>query len=169
MIYAICFVPELNNRKKLTKLRAKLCKKYKSNKALQYPVHMSLTLGVRIKDYKKFEKEIRDFCKTKGSILINSKSYTSLSFNGMWSGINIIENKKIIKFRNSVQKNVNKYAIHKRERAVQLHITLVYQTDLRNMKRIELPVKKFLINRITIVKKSKKGEKYRIHKHIKLK
>lgn len=169
MIYSICFVPHLNERKKLSKSRSKLCRRYKSNKALQYPVHMTLTLGVKIKDYKKFEKAIKDFCKTQTPFIINSNGYTSLSFRESWSGINIIENRKIIKFKDNLQTIVDKYAVHRKERAVQLHITLVYQTNLKDIKKIKLPVNKFLFDRVTILKKFKKGDKYRIHKHINLK
>lgn len=169
MIYAIYFIPHLKKRKELSKLRTKLCRKYKSNKALQYPLHMTLTIGVQIKNYPKFEKEIRDFCKTQKSRVIKTKKYTDVLKDVEWCGIHLIKGKWLIDFQKNIQKIVDKYSINKKQRKVPFHMTLVYGTDLKDLSKFKVPINKFTFDRITLVKKDKRGERYRVHKHINLK
>ena len=50
--YNLLFVPYLENRKKISPLRYKICKTVHSTQALQYPVHMSLISGgFQVKNY----------------------------------------------------------------------------------------------------------------------
>ena len=64
--YNILFVPDINDKKRLSELRYKVCKLVHSNQALQYPVHMSLiSKGFETNNYEIFQKERKFFLQDK--------------------------------------------------------------------------------------------------------
>ena len=171
--YSIFFVPHLKNRLKLLPLRAKLCKKYKNYENMQYPLHMTLTWGVPIKNYKKFEEELKQLCKKQSPQILKTKPKTYILLRYYWCGLILTNTPWLIKFQRNIKKIVNKYATKKERHSFWPHISLVYSLeekpiDLINLKPMKNPVTKFNMDRITICKQQKKGEKYKIFKHIKL-
>jgi 2'-5' RNA ligase len=166
--YQIFFVPHTNERKKLSKLRKKLCKKCKSNKALQYPVHMSFISGTKIKDYNKFEENLKTFCSNEKKLILKTSKYTKIVKERGWSGIEIELNKELYSFRKKLRALVGKHELERRAMRFIPHITLVFPADVSGLKKIKNPVGDLLMDRLTIAKKEKSGTPYKICKHIKI-
>jgi len=166
--YAIYFIPELEDRKKISKLRSKMCKLCHTTQALQYPVHMSLTFGTELKDYDLFEKEIREFCKKTKSFTITSEKNTSVLPNRFWTGISFKNSKTLSNFKNNLESLKNRHSVKSVKMNFVPHITLAFPAKVDSVKSVKNPVSKFVLNRIAIVKKEQKGAPYRIHKYIKL-
>ena len=130
---------------------------------------MSFILGAKIRDYNKFEKDIKKFCKNqKQQTLITSKLTTVLPRRN-WSGINIKHTKELDLFRKKIRNLISKYSLERKPMRFIPHITLVFRTDVSKLKKIKNPVNDLLMDRLTIAKKEKDGMPYRILKHIKLK
>lgn len=167
-VYAIYFIPELEDRKKISKLRSKMCKMCHTTQALQYPVHMSLASGTEIKKYKLFEEEIKEFCKKTKPFTINAEKNTSVLPDRFWTGISFKNSKKLSDFKNNVEYIKNRYSIKPVKMYFVPHITLAFPAKVDNIKPVKSPVSKFNLNRIAIVKKESKRAQYRLHKYIKL-
>ena len=102
--YSIFFVPHFKNRKKISPIRAKLSRKYKSIVALQYPVHMTIALGTEIKNYKAFEKELRGYCATQKPRILKGAKYLYVKHFINWCGIHIISDNSLKKMQKQLQK-----------------------------------------------------------------
>ena len=171
--YAIYFVPHLKNRRKILPLRAKLCRKYKNYENMQHPLHMTLALSVSMHKYKEFENELRELCSKQRPRILKAKSQTIIILKYFWSGIGIQNTMWLKGFQRKIQSLVNKYATKKEIHRFRPHISLVYSLeenpiDLSDLKPIKNPVTKFNMDRVTICKQQKEGEKYKIFKHLKL-
>ena len=166
--YAIYFIPELEDKKKISQLRSKMCKLCHTTQALQYPVHMSLASGTELKNYELFEKEIKKFCKKTKSFTINAEKNTSVLPDRFWTGISFKNSKKLSDFKNNVESIKNRHSIKSVKMYFVPHITLAFPAKVDNIEPIKIPVSKFDFNRNAIVKKERKGAPYRIHKYIKL-
>jgi hypothetical protein len=168
--YNILFVPHLNDRKKISSLRSKICELVHSTQALQYPIHMSLISGgFETNYYSKFEKELKELCKKEKAITIQSEKLTGVLPDRFWTGIHILQSDNIKKLQIKLQKLRNKYANKKGEHNFHpLHITLAFPAKVEDLKRLKSPVNFMLFDRVTIVKKDKELAPYRIYKHIKI-
>ena len=166
-LYALFFIPELKDRKKISKIRSKMCKLCHTTQALQYPVHMSLACGTVLKDYSKFEKELKQFCKEQKSFIIHSEKNISVLPDRFWMGISIKKSDELLFLKNKVESLKNKHSIYPKKMSFDPHITLAFPAKVDNILPIENPITEIVVNRITIVRKEKKGEPYRIFKHIK--
>lgn len=166
--YAIFFIPELEDRKKISKLRSKMCKLCHTTQALQYPVHTSLASGTELKDYSLFEKEIKELCKNHKPLTIYAEKNTSVLPDRFWTGIHIKKSKKLLDFKNKLESIKNKHSTKPVKMYFVPHITLAFPAKVDNIEPAKNPVTKLILNRIAIVKKERKGAPYRIHKYIKL-
>jgi 2'-5' RNA ligase len=169
--YNILFVPKIKDRLKLGLIRRSISKKVFSTQALQYPVHMSvISGGFYVTDYNKFEESLRGLLKKEKPIEIFSEGLNSFVLpEKFWTGIHINRNVEITNLQHKLQNIRNLYTEEKKDlKEGQLHITFAFPAKVDELKPIKLPVTKFLIDRITIVKKEGELAPYRIHKHIKL-
>ncbi len=171
--YSVYFVPHLKNRRKILPLRAKLCRKYKNYENMQRPLHMTLTWGVSMHKYQEFENELRELCSKQRPRILKAKSQTIIILKYFWSGIRIQNTPWLNGFQRKIRRLVNKYATKKEKHRFWPHISLVYSLeekpiDLSNLKPIKNPVIRFNMDRVTICKQQKDGEKYKIFKHLKL-
>lgn len=170
--YNLLFVPHLVDRVKLNYFRRKICKSVFSTQALQYPVHMSLISGgFFLKDYDEFEKELKSILSKTKPITLHSESSKSFVLpEKFWTGIHINRNDEITSLQGSLQCLRNKYADEKKElKTSQLHITFAFPAKVDELVPVNVPIKEFNLDRVTIVKKYP-GEMnpYVIHKHLKL-
>ena len=166
--YLIAFVPHLKDRKKISPLRAKACKKTHSTQALQSPIHLSLTKTTKLANYHLFEQELKKLCpKEKEQILI-LKKFTDVLPNRFWSGIHIKPTKNLIQLKKKLERIINKYAHKKRFMTFIPHITLTFPAKVASLNKMKIPVQKLKMDRLTILKQQKEGAPYKIHKHIKL-
>ncbi len=166
--YQVFFVPHTKERKKLSSLRSKLCKECKSNKALQYPVHMSFIGGTKIKNYKDFEKDLKTFCSKEKKQILKTSKYTEIVKERGWSGIHIEPTKELLKFRKKLRTLVGKHALERRAMRFIPHITLVFPADVSKLRKIKNPIQNLLMDRLTIAIKEKTGAPYKTYKHIKI-
>lgn len=171
--YSVYFVPHLKNRKKITPIRAKLCRKYKNNENLQHPMHMTLTWGFPIKNYKAFEKELKQLCAEQKPRVLKAKPKTSKKISIFWSGIDFEKPSWLMSLQRQIKKIVNKHAKKIERHTFWPHISLVYSLerkpiDLGDLKLVKTPVTKVKFDRITICRQKREKKKYRIFKHIKL-
>ncbi len=169
--YNLLFVPHLEDRKKITPLRSKLCKKVNSTQALQYPVHMSLISGgFKLKNYSKFEQELIELCNKEKHLELKTEKFTSVLPDRFWTGIHISRKSTITEFQKRLQKLRNKFAITKQKHEFHpLHITLAFPAKVRGLEKIKCPVNSMILDRVTIVKSEKELTPYRILKHINIK
>ena len=170
--YNILFVPKIKDRIKLGLIRRKICKKVFSTQAMQYPVHMSvISGGFHVTDYNKFEESLIGLLKKEKPFEIVSEGPNSFVLpEKFWTGIHINRNVDITNLQYKLQNIRNLYTEEKKDlKEGQLHITFAFPAKVDELKPIKLPVTKFFVDRITIVKKVG-GEQasYKIHKHIKL-
>lgn len=140
---------------------------------MQYPLHMTFTWGFPIKNYAKFERELKQLCAKQKPRILKAKPKTAIILKYYWSGISIENTPWLRSFQKKIKKKTNKYATKKERHRFWPHISLVYSLeekpiDLSDLKPIKNPVTRFNMDRITICKQQKKGEKYKIFKHIKL-
>lgn len=166
--YAIYFIPEFEDRKKISKLRSEMCKLCHTTQALQYPVHMSLAYGTELKDYALFEKEIRDFCKKTKSFTLHAEPNISMLPDRFWMGIHIDHSSQLLHCKNTIESIKNKYSTQSSTMDFLPHITLAFPAKVDDLDPVKNPVLRFHFNRIAIVKKEQEGKPYRIHKYIKL-
>jgi hypothetical protein len=170
--YNIFFVPNMTDRKIISKQRTLACKKTHSTQALQYPVHISLISGgFTTNNYKELEQELRALCKEQSPIKLQCEEKTVVIPERFWTGIHIQRMKKVKKFQEKLQELRNKYADEKQTHHYRpLHITYSYPAIVKHVKPEKSPVRTLAINHITIVrKKTGENNKYTIHKHIPLK
>ena len=168
--YNLFFVPHFEDRKKISKLRSKICQLVHSTQALQYPVHMSLISGgFYTKNYPFFEKSLRELCKKENSLKLRAEKFTAVLPDRFWTGIHIIRNNKIKLLQKKLQVLRNKFA-DKTEKPgfIRLHITLAFPAEVDGLDRIKSPIELMNFDRITIVKKENETAPYRIFKHIKI-
>ena len=168
--YNIFFVPHLKNKKKISPLRASICKQVHSTQALQFPIHMSLISGgFKIKNYSKFENELKILCNMQNPMELEAEKSTSIIADRFWTGIHIKQTNHIKQFQIKLQELRNKFADKVEKHYFHpLHITLAFPAKVENLKPIKCPVKILKFDRITIAKKEKENAPYRIYKHIKL-
>ncbi|MBS3174823.1 hypothetical protein J4440_03005 [Candidatus Woesearchaeota archaeon] len=113
--YNILFVPDINDKKRLSELRYKVCKLVHSNQALQYPVHMSLiSKGFETNNYEIFQKELKEICKNQKSLIIKTEKFTSILPKRFWTGIHIKNTKELKDFQIKLQSLRNKYSVKKK-------------------------------------------------------
>lgn len=168
--YNIYLVPKIEDRKKISKLRQEICKKTYSTQALQYPVHLSLTAGTKIKDYLVFEKELINLCKKLKQIkLIPTKKTTDILKEFFWTGISFEKNLDLIEIQKQLEDLKNKHSLNKREIDFKPHITLSYPPKVDDLKPSFNPVNELIFDKITIAIKKDSDKKYTIYKHYKLK
>ena len=167
--YAIYLIPELKDRKKISNLRSKMCKLCHTTQSLQYPVHISLASGTIIKDYSKFEKELKEFCKKQKPFTLLASKNTTVLTDRFWIGISIKNTKNLQAFKNKVESIKNKNSVKARKMYFVPHITLAFPAKVDDIKPLKNPVAKLTFNRITIARKEKEGEPYRVYKHYNLK
>ncbi|MCD4759486.1 2'-5' RNA ligase family protein [archaeon] len=165
--YNLLFVPHIKNRKKISSLRASICKQAYSIQALQYPVHMSLISGgFSTKDYSSFEKELKEICKKQDSIILKSKKTTDVLPNRFWTGISILRSGRVKRLQLKLQALRNRFADKKEKHYFRpLHITLAFPAKVDGLKKLKCPVKNLSFDRVTIVRKEELP--YRIFKHVK--
>jgi 2'-5' RNA ligase len=168
--YNLLFVPHFKDRKKISPIRAKICKEVHSTQALQYPVHMSLISGgFQVKDYSKFEQELRLLCSKEKSLKLKTEKFTAVLPERFWTGIHVVRTDEITELQNRLQTLRNKFAFKKEEHKFHpLHITLAFPAKVDGLAKIKCPINSMNLNRITIVKKEKELAPYRIFKHIKI-
>jgi 2'-5' RNA ligase len=168
--YNLLFVPHFEDRKKISPLRSKICKEVHSTQALQYPIHMSLISGgFQVKDYKKFETELRVLCSEEKSLKLKTEKFTAVLPDRFWTGIHITRTDEITELQKKLQSLRNKFALEKEEHKFHpLHITLAFPAKVDGLTKIKCPVNSMNLDRITIVRKDKELAPYRIFKHIKI-
>lgn len=168
--YNLLFIPHFKDRLLLNMFRKKISREVFSTQALQYPLHMSvISGGFYVNDYQKFEKELKDLLKKEKPFEVTSKGSTSFVLpEKFWTGIHINRNNDITKLQNKLQDLRNKFTDDKKQlKDTQLHITFAFPAKVDELKPIKIPMEKFLIDRITIVKKvGKESNPYRIYKHV---
>jgi 2'-5' RNA ligase len=166
--YGVYFIPHLKERKRITPLRSRLCRKYKSNKALQYPVHATLSIGVSIRNPQAFMDDIKKFCSKQKPRTLHTKPNTDIirirRLN--WCGIHFRNDQWLRRMMTQLKRISYKHTKERRPEYFNPHITLVYNTDLTGLKPMKTPVKRLKFDRITIVKKQTKNDSYRIYRHI---
>jgi len=168
--YNLIFVPNLDDRKKISHLRSKICKKIHSTQALQYPVHISLiSSGFHIKNFTKFEQSLKELCKNEKPLKVKTEKLTTVLPDRFWTGIQIIRTNDITELQKKLQRLRNVFSLKKENHQFHpLHITLAFPAKVDELKPEKCPIKNMILDRITIVKKEKESDPYRIFKHIKL-
>lgn len=170
--YNLLFIPHLKDRLKLNLIRRKISKQIFSTQALQYPVHISvISGGFYVDDYEKFENQLKELLKKEKPFEVSSESQESFVLpEKFWTGIHINRNIEITNLQYKLQNLRNLFSDEKKDlKEGQLHITFAFPAKVDELKPIKLPMTKFLIDRITVVKKiGNESAPYRIHKHINL-
>lgn len=167
--YNLFFIPKIDNRKKLSELRKKICKQTRSTYALNYPLHMSLISGgFNTKNYSSFEKELKIICKNQNKMILQTEKLLGILPKIFWTGINIRRTKEIKKLQTELQSLRNKFANKKGRHLFRpLHITFAFPAKVEKLKSMICPIKKMEFDRIAIVKKDTEDSKYKIFKYIK--
>lgn len=168
MRYNILFVPRFEDRTKISPLRARLCRRTGSNKALQYPVHMSLVSGgFSTADIHGLIAVLQEYCKSQKAFYLYPKQRTDVLPKLRWSGIHLKNSKRLHSLRTELQKIRNSCAKDKQKHFYHpLHITCTFEADVSGLQSEDVPVHKLLFDRITITRRKSKESKYRIFKHI---
>ena len=166
--YNLFFVPHLEDRRKISQIRSKICKKVYSTKALQFPVHMSLvSSSFKIKDFSSFEKELKKLCKKQNKIILKTEKTTSILPDRFWTGIHITNIKEVRRLQDKLQVLRNKFADKKQKHPFHPpHITLAFPAEVEGLKEIKCPLNLMTFDRITIVKKDGIFKPCKILKHI---
>ena len=170
--YNLLFVPRIWNRLYLSLIRRSVSKKVYSTQALQYPVHMSLISGgFYLQNYEKFEKELVELLKNEKPFeVVTEGSETVVLPEKFWTGIHIQRNPEITNLQSKLQNLRNLYTDDKKEfKESQLHLTIAFPAKVDEIKPIKISMNKFLIDRITVVKKvGGEFSPYKVFKHIKI-
>jgi 2'-5' RNA ligase len=165
-LYAIYFVPRPRERLPISRLRRTLCRRYKSGKALQYPVHLSLTPGAQIRDAKSFLVGLRRLCASFTPRVLRARRYTDVLHDRNWCGIHVQRAPWLRALRGQLLAFVRKHGKSKPPGRFMPHITLVYRTSLLGLRPVRVPVTRFAFDRLTVVRKARSGLPYRIYRHV---
>lgn len=168
--YSIQFIPNIKDRQILNNYKHEFSKITKSIEALRFPVHMSLISSkFKTRNINSLIKELKYFAKSTKPFAIKPYKNISIMKNIDWCGLNFSQTTKINNLRSSLQDIRNKFAtINEKHLFKQPHITLSFKTDVSKLKVSPSPMKELLFDRITILSKEKKSDRYTIFKHIKL-
>lgn len=165
MRYALYFVPHKLEREKLALLRRQLCKRFKNRKAVMYPVHLTLVREFLIEDYKGFMKELEEFLSEQKPIKLNLEP--NLTSKESWGGVQIKKSARLNSFQKELSRLTKKYgSVEKAD--FDPHISLVYAKNLPALGRKTSPVKKLVLDRISLVLQTQPETPFRIAKHLPL-
>lgn len=168
--YNIFFVPTPLDRKKISDLRSRICKKVHSTQALQYPVHMSLiSSGFKVKNYSFLLQSLNKLCHKIKPLKVQIKPTTQVLPNRFWTGITIVRTKELTTLQKKLQALRNQFAPEREKLEYHpLHITLAFPAKVDELKIVKCPIKSMKLDRITLVKKERDQTPYKIIKHIKV-
>jgi len=165
MKYALYFVPRELEREKLSLERRRLCKRFQNRKAVMYPVHLTLVREFVPYEYKGFLSSLRAFCAEHKPIKLVAQAKLS-SRNG-WGGVEIKDTPALRKFQLELEEMTSEHA-RIIPASFDAHISLVYAKGLPSLSNRSSPVKKLLLDRVTICLQTSPGTPFRIVKHVDL-
>ena len=165
MQYALYFVPHKLEREKIALERRRLCKRFKNRKAIMYPVHMTLVRELRVDTYKEFMNALKEFCAGQKPIKLTAEK-NLVTKNG-WGGIEIKNKPALKRFQKQLEQVAKKHA-HVAQHSFDPHISLVYAKNLPSLHTKTSPVKKLVLDRVTLCLQTKPGTPFRIVKHLPL-
>ncbi len=162
MRYAIYFVPRKLEREKLALLRRQLCKRFQNRKAVMYPVHMTLVRDISLDDYKGLVFSLKKLCAGEKSLKLNLAS--NLATRKGWGGIEVKNGPKLRALQKRVSKIASKYGCVA-PFEFDPHFSMVYSKSLSSLCTKTSPVKKILLDRISLALQTSPKTPYRVIKH----
>lgn len=165
MLYALYFVPHKQEREKLALMRRQLCKRFENRKAIMYPVHLTLVRCFTLDDYKRFMKELEAYCLQQKPIRLRASD--NLATRNGWGGVEIEQTGPLARLQQELVELAGRHG-EVEENGFDPHISLVYSKRLPQLGTKSSPVKKLLLDRVTLVLQTTPGTPYRIVKHVAL-
>lgn len=106
-------------------------------------------------------------CEKEKPVRVLLEKYTGVLPDRFWTGIHILRTNHITAMQKRLQKLRNTFATQKEEHPHnRLHITLAFPAKVDMLHKTKSPIDFLIFDRITIVRKEKNGEAYKIMKHI---
>ncbi len=163
--YALYFVPHELEREKLALLRRQLCKRFQNRKAVMYPVHMTLVRSLRFRGYKEFMAALQELCAQRKPIEL--KVRRNLASREGWGGVEIAPSAAL----GRLQQDLVALAQEQGEAAPSAfdpHISMVYARGLPSLAGRTSPVKRLLLDRVTLAIQTAPSTPFRVAKHVAL-
>ena len=159
----------MRDKKKLSQLRAAMCRMYRTTQTLQYPIHISLTEGSVIQDYSLFENELKKMCREQmSSFTIFCKENVTAIPKRFWVGISVKHSKALLNTQKKLALLQSRHSVKSNDTDFVPHISLAYPAKVNAKPSVKNPVVKMMFDRITIVRKRKGDNGYRIFRHIQI-
>ncbi|MBR9700976.1 hypothetical protein GOV11_03875 [Candidatus Woesearchaeota archaeon] len=165
MKYALYFVPHELEREKLALLRRQLCKRFNNRKAVMYPIHLTLIRTIELEDPKGFTTALEPFCKSLKPVKMQAEK--NLTTRTGWGGIEIKESRQLSLLQEQLIELARDYG-GVEPYNFDPHVSMVYARQLPSLTNRTSPVKKILLDRISLVLQTTPGTPYRIVKHFHL-
>jgi 2'-5' RNA ligase len=129
---------------------------------------LSLTKTIENKKIRFFQKGINKLCNTEKKQILHLKTLTT-AFPDRFLVWNLhYSHKKLVKLQEKIEKLINKYATKKRTMDFIPLITLTFPAKAAHLEKMNAPVQKLEIDKLTILKQEKKGTLYNIQNYVKL-
>lgn len=164
-VYALYYVPQKLEREKLALLRRQLCKRFTNRKAVMYPIHMTLVRSLTCLEYKPFMDTLRAFCKQQKRMRL--KASPRLASRQGWGGVEIERSERLDALQRELEELAGQFA-RVAPASFDPHISLVYAKRLPSLSNRTSPVKRLLMDRITLCMQTSPGTPFRIVKHVML-
>lgn len=165
MQYAIYFVPHKLEREKLALLRRQLCKRFENRKAVMYPVHLTLIKSFSFSDYKAFMKALERWAKKQKPQKLKLKE--RLTSRNSWGGIEVEQSDALLRMQEELLALCLEHG-EVEPLSFDPHFSLVYAKQLPSLSSRTSPVKKIVMDRLSLILQIEEHQPFRVAKHIPL-